>query len=179
MLHLPPLFQLRLCITISPTPINTHGTIWFIQNASKRVQKAASIRSNLSAGSSGLMGYHTAHSRNVVNNRLLRMMWRSVSIVPVLNQLRITNPLRSGLLLASWATVITCLEHDSLFIFKDFTAWICNMVFKLNCSIFSTPCTHAGTCPGSFCLSSVMLANRKKPPNSILHWGIILYNSHL
>lgn len=69
-LHLPPSYQLRPTLPYTPIPINTHGTIWFIQNTSERaVQNAASIRSNLSAGSSGLMGYHTAQISNTINNR--------------------------------------------------------------------------------------------------------------
>lgn len=70
-LHAPPApsNQLRPTLPYTPILINTPGTIWFIQNTSERaLQTAASIRSNLSAGSSGLMGYHTAQSSNTVNN---------------------------------------------------------------------------------------------------------------
>lgn len=71
-LHAPPApsHQLRPTLPYTPIPINTHGTIWFIQNTSERmVRNAASIRSNLSAGSSGLMGYHPAQSGNAVHKR--------------------------------------------------------------------------------------------------------------
>lgn len=123
MLHLPPSYQLRPTLPYTPMPINTHGTIWFIRNT--LVLNAASIRSNLSAGSSGLLGYHTAQSSNVVNNRGASELLDCVHIAkgdvktcqhcqPTLNKRHITNPLRSGLLLAS---VIQFLEHVNTNIF--------------------------------------------------------------